>query len=568
MLDNPTFDGLLNKLDIVFELIECSSTDYLTDGSGTEVHADSSSVAIIKVGNLDSSWSGQVSHTTSARRRNLATSDVCGIMFNAVPTNLASKSNLVMKIQYDQTCSTQKTMCDSNYSQTANPKCCQLTVQSKTTDYSGAISMKTESVTSDQNGEAKLQMPSPGTCNADTKCMYYDETNKCWTLDNVSIAADCSACMTPHLSIFSMASPSKIITGGGSNSGGSSSGGNNNSSNGGSPAQVITEAAETEAIALYENLMLYIIIFLDILLVYLFCRTWRSRNIKVYAISTENKVQVKGGYTKTAHAPVDDNKMFKSNRRAEENKHQTNIDKVYGLEEAKAGTVQLELQKQDQSFDQMNQDVNSNIHRARESVVKNPVGDLNAQENTLKRSYCHSYWTTVIKKNRLISPICYSHPKMSNFSRGLSLVISFNIAFMILASSLLVLESIGVMIAPILLCFILMRVLAVPLESMLLKRHMKMLNRVQFGLLALLIVIEGIVLFIASLIESDRYEALNLSVLGFLIIEVVIYEMFIHIFHVWLTRKLIRNPSIANKFRLSTKYFLNELVQDAINDAQ
>ena len=150
MLDNPTFDGLLNKLDIVFELIECSSTDYLTDGSGTEVHADSSSVAIIKVGNLDSSWSGQVSHTTSARRRNLATSDVCGIMFNAVPTNLASKSNLVMKIQYDQTCATQKTMCDSNYSQTANPKCCQLTVQSKTTDYSGAINMKTESVTSDQ----------------------------------------------------------------------------------------------------------------------------------------------------------------------------------------------------------------------------------------------------------------------------------------------------------------------------------------------------------------------------------------------------------------------------------
>jgi hypothetical protein len=206
MAVNTKFTDLEAKMDVVKRLIECSSTNYITDGNGNEVHSTSGSIAVIKVGTLTQNYKAQLAHSSSSNRRNLATaSNICSVQFDQIPTNLQSEGNLVIKMEYDTSCASNNKVCGSADILTTTPKCCKISVVSASTDFSGATKIVRKDVTSNENGSASLVVPS-SSCTSDSKCIYLDETNKCWSTTGVTTNSNCAGCVTNHFSIFSMSS--------------------------------------------------------------------------------------------------------------------------------------------------------------------------------------------------------------------------------------------------------------------------------------------------------------------------------------------------------------------------
>jgi Na+/H+ antiporter NhaC len=156
---------------------------------------------------------------------------------------------------------------------------------------------------------------------------------------------------------------------------------------------------------------------------------------------------------------------------------------------------------------------------------------------------------------------------MSHFSRGILLNLSLSIAFIAPVTCMVALSSMAGIVAAIILSFVIMRALAIPLESLLYKRHKKTLNKIQVGLMLVVLCIQIIVIVIGSWIDSENSDDLSISVLAFLLIEFILYELFIHIFHVKLARNLVKNPSKLSKSRFSSKYFMNPIVYESINDS-
>jgi len=207
MPENDLFSDLYDKLDIAVSLIECASTDSIDEDSGTEVHSNGKSVAIIRLKKLVENYQTQITHsnTTDASRRFLTeTSNSCSVKFDKVPENLKNRENLVIKVEYDKDCvGHKKVMCDTTLDVNENPGCCKVNVETTTRDYSGAIKVDKVEVAASQNGKATLNVPKK-TCSSNTKCMYYDETKNCWDTKGVTTAEGCATCATDHFSVFSM----------------------------------------------------------------------------------------------------------------------------------------------------------------------------------------------------------------------------------------------------------------------------------------------------------------------------------------------------------------------------
>lgn len=297
-------------------------------------------------------------------------------------------------------------------------------------------------------------------------------------------------------------------------------------------------------------------VILDIYLFIVFIKSLRSRNIKVYVVNTKDKVNVKG-YTKTAHAPVDDEKMDPAKPVIAPMKSMQD----FYPKQAKNQNEEAKMNKykEDASFEAMNNEI----------IDKTPSdeNDLKPQEHKLTKSYCSSYCSTILKKQRFISPLLFSHPQMSYFSRGLALVLSLSLAFLIPTSSLLVLKGPLGVIGPVILSFVLMRLLSIPMDSMLYRRHLKLVKRVQIGLVAVVIIVQAILLFIASMLDKETMKDLNANIFAFLVLDLVLYELFIHIFHVKIARSLVKNPTKLNSNIMVNKYFLSPIVYNAINDS-
>lgn len=236
-----------------------------------------------------------------------------------------------------------------------------------------------------------------------------------------------------------------------------------------------------------------------------------------------------------------------------------NIQDFYPKQAANQEEVKMNRYKEDASFDAMNNEI----------IDKTPSdeNDLKAQEHKLTKSYCSSYCSTILKKSRLLSPLFFSHPQMSCFSRGLALVLSLSLAFLIPTSSLLVLEGALGIIGPVILSLILMRLLAIPMDSMLYRRHVKLVKRVQIGLIAVIVIVQALLLFIAYMLDKDAMRNLNLSIPAFLVLDLVVYELFTHLFHVKIARSLVKNPAKLNTNSFVNRYFLNPIVYNAINDS-
>lgn len=332
---------------------------------------------------------------------------------------------------------------------------------------------------------------------------------------------------------------------------------------------------EDEAIKIYENIVIYLFLALDILMICLFCRTLRSRNIKVYAINSENKVKVQG-YTKTVNN-VDDERRPRP-QLGEVAVQKEDAQKVYGFEpekedfeDEKEEEKKQELKeekkedtksKDDQSLDQSQEKMNLYL----QNEIVGGENNLNKQENNNgQNSFSSSYCSTITKKHRLLSPMIYDHPTMSFFSRGILLTLSISVAMIVPVLTLLVVSGIPGVLISVILSFTIMRALAIPVEAVLIKRQRRMLNRIQLGLVILIIIIQVLVAIIGSMIDSNSFGDLSMSIVGFLVIELIVYELIIHIFHVKIARTLVQEPSKLIKNRLTTKYFLNPLVYDSIN---
>ena len=207
MSENEIFWDLYDKLDVAVSLIECASTDFIEEDSGTEVHSEGKSVAIVRLKKLVENYQTQVTHSNTAdtSRRALATaSNSCSVKFDKVPDNLKDKEGLVIKVEYDKDCvGHKKEMCDATLALKENPGCCKINVETTTRDYSGAIKVNKVEVATSQNGKATLNVPK-NTCSSSTQCMFYDETKNCWDTKGVTTAEGCATCATDHFSVFSM----------------------------------------------------------------------------------------------------------------------------------------------------------------------------------------------------------------------------------------------------------------------------------------------------------------------------------------------------------------------------
>ena len=274
------FSDLINLLDLVQNLIEWASTDIITSNSGTEVHSTDSSTAILKVKKLDSTFKAIVKHSTSARmRRYLETSkNECSVSFDKIPQNLKTTENLIIKVQYNKQ-SSQYTSKDWNglVSLTEAPPYWEIIIQNSAKDISGATTVKTIDVTSDQNGLSSLTVPL-STWSSSTKCAYYDQSKSCWSTDGVTTSENCSGCKSTHFSIFSFI-----------NSPSSSSSSNKN------PASSAMSEAADNIVAIYQNILFYICVMLNFYLIFLFIKSWRNKNRKTHIISRRtDQINVKG----------------------------------------------------------------------------------------------------------------------------------------------------------------------------------------------------------------------------------------------------------------------------------
>jgi len=191
MNGNSSFDDLRDKLNIIKRLIECATTDYLEVGGGSEVHSSAGSIAVIKVGELTDEYKAELTHVSSSTtRRNLATlNEMCSVQFDTVADNLRGRTDLVVKIEYDQSCSENNKVCDMEEMLTTSPKCCKISVESSSIDFSGAIKVQKREVTSDQNGQATLALPTDS-CPSNSECIYFDEAEKCWSKSGLSMQGD------------------------------------------------------------------------------------------------------------------------------------------------------------------------------------------------------------------------------------------------------------------------------------------------------------------------------------------------------------------------------------------
>ena len=104
IVNDDNFTDLLSLLDLVQGLIEWASTDAISAGSGTEVHSNESSTAILKVKSLDINFKALVKHSGSARNRRYLASvqNTWGLGFDKIASSLSGKENLIIKVQYNQ----------------------------------------------------------------------------------------------------------------------------------------------------------------------------------------------------------------------------------------------------------------------------------------------------------------------------------------------------------------------------------------------------------------------------------------------------------------------------------
>ena len=561
MLASDNYSDLLDILDIVQSLIEWASTDMISSGSGTEVHSADSSIAILKVKKLDSTFKAEVKYSSSVRRnrRFLATSNTCGVGFDKIASSLSGKENLILKVQLNKKC-TQYTSkaCDGSVDLTETPSWCEIVIQTSLKDFSGRTSVQVIDVTSDQNGLASLSIPL-NTCTTTTKWAYYDKTKSCWATDGVSSSGSWADCKSTHFSIFSYINPSSKST---------SSSSNNN------PASVITSAVKDNMMMAYQNILLYIWVLLDLYLFILFIKTWRNKNRKIHVASKRvEQINVKG-YTRTMPVPRNEDveekinnirSMFEintananqnANQNAIQNAHQNDnatAMNAFRIEEAKSivpPNIERDDNEAEQSIDVIG---NDNV--------------IEAQTSKLEQSFCRSYFSTFWRKQRIVSPLVFNHPTLSFFSRGINVAFSLIQGSFLIVIGLLGMTSEFVSVLTIIAGLILSRILWVLLEVVLHKKRHKYINYIQIVLIIVLISLEGVIIFIPTQIKEDGGALVNVSIIIFLIFELIIYELVIHIFQVILARRLVKDPSKLNKMSKLSKLFLNPMVYEHINQS-
>ena len=190
---------------------------------------------------------------------------------------------------------------------------------------------------------------------------------------------------------------------------------------------------------------------------------------------------------------------------------------------------------------------------------------VEAQTIVLEKSYCSSYFSTFWRKHRIVSPLIFIHPTLSSFSRGI------NVAFSVLTASFLItigifgMASEYVTTATIITGLILSRIVWVLLEMILHNKRQKYINIIQSIIITILLVLEGVVVFIPTKIHNQHTSLVSISIILFLLLEFILYELLIHAIHVFISRKLIKSPSNIDKMSSWTKHFLNPMVYDHIN---
>ena len=97
-----------------------------------------------------------------------------------------------------------------------------------------------------------------------------------------------------------------------------------------------------------------------------------------------------------------------------------------------------------------------------------PDNVIEAQTLKLEQSYCKSYFSTFWRKHRIVSSIVFTHPTLSNFSRGINVAFCIAQAWFIIAIGLLGMTSEIISVLTIIAGLVLSRILCVLYSKILL----------------------------------------------------------------------------------------------------
>ena len=181
---------------------------------------------------------------------------------------------------------------------------------------------------------------------------------------------------------------------------------------------------------IYQNIFLYIWILMNLYLFLLFIKTWRNRNIRIYVANRRNDQIDLKGYIKTLPNPRNeyaDEKCNNIRSMFEMNGVNSSAMNASRVEESKAITPPF------------NQKDDNEIEQSIDGVGTDNV--IEGQSIKLEQSYWKSYFSTFWRKHRIVSSIMFSHPTLSNFSRGINVAFCIAQACFIIAIGLLCMDS-------------------------------------------------------------------------------------------------------------------------------
>ena len=539
IVDNDNFSDLLSLLDLVQDLIEWASTDAISGGSGTEVHSNESSTAILKVKKLDINFKATIKYIPPSNKRNLGNiQNMWSLSFEQIPQFLSSQSNIIVKIQYNQKWNYISTkVCDGSTNLLSILPWCNIILQSSLKDYSGSTMVNTIEITSEQGGLALLTIPTDNWISG-LKWAYYDTTKSCWDIQGLTTLASWSNWRSSHFSTFGMinylpnTAPS-VPT-------------NNPPQN--SENKMITE----NMMSVYENILLYFLMWMNVFILALFIKTWRNRNLKVKFVNSEINKQ---GYTKTMPAPPLNEEPNENSKRASNIFHvdrKTTI-KCVKIEEAKW----IEVKKSNR--------VENYLDKSVEEFGNSNENSADMHKFKFRKSYFSNYVHTLWRKHWIISPLFYNHPNLTYFSRGINVWICSLQGFLLISLGLLGMSSPIISFIMILLSLFLSKVTWILIEKILNKRYKRARIIAQVILFLIIIILEGVIIFIPTQLKEESAILFNISIIIFLILELFVVEVLSNLFHVTISRILIRDPSKYGTIMIISKRFLDPIVYEYIS---